>query len=158
MDLSIFERVFALRDEARKAQLGADAPDLSELSRGTGRGEVADLPSLPQEELAADLMARGAALREQANKVEEKSTRPSRTAIADLLDAASAPLPVFNESDLASDRTAPAAKTEAKAFTRALESRGEMPRPVPAKKDPPRKKKRDGLTTKKKSRDKQRAR
>jgi hypothetical protein len=148
MDLSIFERIFALRDEARKAQLGADAPDLSELTRGGGRGEVADLPSLPQEELAADLMARAAALREQANKAE--STRPSRTAIAELLDAASAPLSVFDESDLASERAAPANQNEENAFTSALEPRVEETRPVTAKKDAPKKKKRDGGTTKKK--------
>ena len=68
MDLSVFEQIFALRDEARKAQLSADAPDLSHLPRGEENGEAVPAPTLPHEELAADLMVRAVALRERATK------------------------------------------------------------------------------------------
>ena len=140
MDLSILERVFALRDEARQAQLGADAPDLSNLSRGADSGEVVHPPSLPHEKLAADFMARAVALHEQAKKPKSKKDHASRGAIAELLHVASARLPAFDESDLALERAAPIDKTEEKAVTSALETGVEEPRPAPARKNAPRKK------------------
>lgn len=115
MDLSIFERVFALRDEVRKAEFSADAPDLSTLRRSAERGETADPPTLPQEELAADLMARASALHAQAAQSDEKTTGNSRSAIAALLQAASAPLPAFNADDLSTDGGAPPQKPRTKA-------------------------------------------
>jgi hypothetical protein len=149
MDLSIFDRVFALRDEARKAQLGATAPDLPELTGGSGAGKVAEVPPLPQQELAVDLMGRAAALRTQANKVDANSSGLPRTAVAELLDAASAALPVFDESELSGGGTAPADKNAVNSFTSAVEARHEDPGRVAANKDVRERKKPRRLSTQK---------
>jgi hypothetical protein len=110
MDLSVFERIFALRDEARKARLGGEGPDLSSLSRVADGGRAAPL-DLPDEKLAADLMARAVALREQANKSLSTVDSTSREVAAGLLQAASAPLRTFDAAELDAGRAGLSAKS-----------------------------------------------
>jgi hypothetical protein len=110
MDLSTFERVFALRDEASKA-LGAEDLDLPDLSRTDHAGNVVHPSSSPNEKIAASLMKRAVALHEKATKESGKGEEPLRADLDELLQAASAPLPVFEESELATDRPAPAGKS-----------------------------------------------
>lgn len=140
MDLSIFDQVFALRDEARNADLAADAPDLSSLGRGTNIGKIVTPPSPPNEKPAADLMARAVALHEQATRSEGKNDRASRSAIAELLKSASARLPTFDESDLATERIAMIDKTEESTIASEPETGVEKARPTPVKKAAPQKK------------------
>lgn len=147
MDLSIFERVFALRDEARKMQLSAGATELPDLKRSRKGVDIAQAPSLPDEKIASDLLARAAALLGEANKIRSKDDRPSSTFASELLRAASTPLPIFDESDLDGDRAAPVDKAGRNAFTIELAAPVEERGPAPAKKRPPKKKKDGGGVT-----------
>jgi hypothetical protein len=137
MDLSIFERIFAMRDEVRKAQPGGDGRDYANLGSGTSGGAVATPPSLPDEKLAADLMARAVALRQQVSKTEGKAQYTSRAVTAELLQAASTPFPVFGGSALGTDHTAPTDKTDDSAFPSELRTHVAQPRRAAVKKRAP---------------------
>jgi hypothetical protein len=121
MDLSVFERIFALRDEARKARLGGEGPDLSSLGRVAGGGRAAPL-DLPDEKLAADLMARAVALREQATKSLGTVDSSSREVAVNLLQAASAPLRSFDAAELDAGRASLPAKGARDVFAFAPEA------------------------------------
>jgi hypothetical protein len=104
MDLSIIDRALRLRDEARKAQLGDNAPDITPLSRGEN-GRMEQPTGLPDDKIAVELMGRALALFDEMNKVNDPESGPppdpkSSADIAELLDAATAPLPVFDDSEL----------------------------------------------------------
>ena len=104
MDLSIIDRALRLRDEARKAQLGDNAPDVTPLSRGEN-GRMEQPTGLPDDKVAVELMNRALALFDEMNKVNDPESGPapdpqSSADIAELLDAATAPLPVFDDSEL----------------------------------------------------------
>jgi hypothetical protein len=104
MDLSIIDRALRLRDEARKAQLGDNAPDITPLSRGEN-GRMEQPTGLPDDKIAVELMGRALALFDELNKVNDPESGPppdpkSSADIAELLDAATAPLPVFDDSEL----------------------------------------------------------
>ena len=105
MDLSIIERVFALREEMEKAQLGLDAPELGELERENDPERFKRLEHPRDEQMAAAFVARALELDAEAEKWHEAARAPeagSRREIVELLAAASAPLPVFDENELAS--------------------------------------------------------
>ena len=149
MDLSVFERVFALRDEVREADLDADAPDLSSLSGEKGQGEeVVRPPSLPREKLAADFMKRAAELHEQANPGRDKQDLSTGAAVAELLEAASAPLPIFDPSDLVTGRVAPVPEAASSVASGAVETPVAEPSPPTGKKDAPKGKRADHSATK----------
>ena len=106
MDLSIIDRVFALRDAARKADLGANALDLSPLSRGDN-ARMEQPTGLPDDKVATKLMSHALELAAEANAKTVIDPRASAY-VADLLAAASAPLPMFDESELANVDRLPA--------------------------------------------------
>ena len=111
MDLSIIDRALRLRDEARKAQLGENAPDISPLSRGEN-GKMEQPAGLPDDKIAVELMGRALALFEEMNKVNDPSSGPSpdpqsAADVAELLAAATMPLPVFDDSELSNVETPP---------------------------------------------------
>ena len=116
MDLSIIERVFALREEMDKAQLGLDAPELAELERENDPERFKRLEHPRDEQMAAAFVARAIELDAESEKWHEAARAPesrSRREIVDLLAAASAPLPVFEDADLASAAVpAPSQPTE----------------------------------------------
>jgi hypothetical protein len=104
MDPAMLERAFALRDEVQKSQIGANGPDLSKLAGSVERAARRQLPSLPDDKLAIDLMKRAVALREQANEARNGQGRSSDEQIMELLRGAAAPLRAFDNADLAAER------------------------------------------------------
>jgi hypothetical protein len=111
MDLSIIEKLFALREEMEKAQLGVDVPDLAELERENDEELFKRLERLPDEKIAASLMVRALELDADADKWHEAARapdQPSRREIVELLTAASAPLPMFDDMELTSVAVPPA--------------------------------------------------
>lgn len=101
MDLSLFERALALRDEARKTRLGANTPDLSKLIRGGKKRDAIDPSSLLENKIASDLMARASAVLKQSGKSVGQADTSFRSAMVELLRAASMPLPVLKSADIA---------------------------------------------------------
>jgi hypothetical protein len=142
MDLSLFERAFALRDEARKARLGDSAPDLSKLVRGVERRDTVDPAGLLESEVALDLMTRASALLGQANRAAGKTDTSSRKAMAQLLRAASARLPRLKSADMTTPQPARADSPDRKVAKAGSASRTrnakaaakEKPRVSPGKK------------------------
>lgn len=105
MDLSIIERVFALRDEMEKAQIGLDVPELAELERENDPERFKRLEHPADEQMAARFVARAIELDAESEKWHEAAHAPeprSRPEIVELLAAASAPLPTFDEAELGS--------------------------------------------------------
>jgi len=103
MDLSIFEKAFALRDEAEKAELGAEsleAADLRRLAEGVNNTQPL---RPPPEDVVAQLMMRAGQLREEASASAQKQGPPSTDFIVALLTAASAAIDAIDESAFASD-------------------------------------------------------
>jgi len=127
-DLSIFARVFKLRDEAWASQLPP-----------------------------GNLLAQAVALSEQADKAKsEKGTRSTRSAITELLRAASAPLPVLDESGLARPAPAMPPKTPDSASVVAARKHGKEPHEVEAKTRASKAGKRKGRAAKKEGKKKPR--
>ncbi|HKH91361.1 MAG TPA: hypothetical protein VKA54_06135 [Gemmatimonadaceae bacterium] len=104
MDLSIIERVFALREEMEKAQLGVDSPDLAEPGREADPELFKRLSQTPDERVAAGFMARALELEAESAQWIESANAPerrSRQDVVELLAAATAPLPAFKPTDFA---------------------------------------------------------
>jgi hypothetical protein len=111
MDLSIIDRALRLRDEARKAQLGDNAPDLTPLNRGEN-GRMEQPTGLPDDKIAVELMDRALELFAAVRKETDPDSTPepdpqSQVDVAELLAAATAELPMFDEADLAGVDTPP---------------------------------------------------
>jgi len=103
MDLTIFANAFALRDEAQKAEIGAEAFEAADLGKFA---EGADNPQSlrpPQEDIAVKLMMRAMKIQEEASANGEKEGPPSTELIVELLDAATAPLGDIDQSLLVGD-------------------------------------------------------
>ena len=100
MDLSLLERAFALRDEARKASFGANTPDLSKLIRGGEKRGAVDPSSLLENKIASELMTRASAALKQANKYAGQTDTSFRSTMLEVLRAASTPLPVLKSADI----------------------------------------------------------
>jgi hypothetical protein len=113
MDVSFIDRALGLRDEVQKVQLGANAPDLSPLARGES-GKMEQPAELPDDKIALAIMGRALGLFAEATAASESGANEpdpqSRADVADLLAAASAPLPAFDEADFVNVGTPPVAE------------------------------------------------
>ena len=121
MDLSIFEKAFALRDEARKAQLDAASLDLTDIHDLGKLGDKGELITPPHEDLAARFMSQAAALYREA-RVQGNEKSPTNAFLASVLAAATAPMGRVDVSALGIETlVAPAtvANTAPKAATKA---------------------------------------
>ena len=101
MDLSIFEKAFALRDEAEKAELGAESLEAADLRRMAEGVDNTQPLRPPQEDIVARLMMAAGQLRAEASASAQKQGPPSTDFIVALLTGASAPLDVIDESGFA---------------------------------------------------------
>ena len=103
MDLSIFEKAFALRDEAEKAEFGAESLEAADLRRIAEGVDNTQPLRPPQEDVVARLMMQAGQLREEASASAQKQGPPPTDFIVALLTAASAPLDTIDESAFATD-------------------------------------------------------
>ncbi|HEX7979863.1 MAG TPA: hypothetical protein VF461_14745 [Gemmatimonadaceae bacterium] len=120
MDLSIIEDVFALRERMEKAQLGVDVPELPELAKIAQEDDeklFQSLEHLRDEKEVARTMDRATKLAAEIDKWHEAADAPKqrlRPEMVDLLTAASAPLPAFEDAELTPVAVPTAATTASK--------------------------------------------
>ena len=139
MDSSIFEKAFALRDEAQRAQLDASSLDLSDSHGLAESADKGELISPPQADLAARFLRQAVALHEEAS-TPHKQDASTTAFLASVLAAATAPIGRVDASALALDVTV-ASETVAKAAPKAASKAAPKaaPKPKPRLKRKPKK-------------------